>query len=74
MADKYSLILLLLLWNEHVSLRWGNVRHDPQLMGFFNLARPLAAFNLETKEPTTKMGQSSKNGLRAVFFFGTKAS
>ena len=69
MADKYGLTLLLLLWDEHVSFRWGNVRHDPKLMGFFNLVRLLAAINLETKERTTKMGQSSKNGLRAVFFY-----
>ena len=41
----------------------ANVRHDPGLMGFFNLAGPLAAINSEIKEPSPKIGQSYKDGL-----------
>ena len=46
----------------------ANVRHDPGLMGFFNLAGPLAAIMSEIKEPPPKIGQSYKDGLETVFW------
>ena len=46
----------------------ANVRHNTGLMGFFNLAGRLVAINSEIKEPPSKIGQSYKDGLRAVFW------